>query len=104
MARPLSLDLRERAVAAVLAGESCRSVAARFSVSPSSVIRWAERQRRTGSAAAQAMGGVRRAALAGQREWLLARIGERPDLTLAVLAAELRERGVVRARAYVGQR
>lgn len=30
MARPLSTDLRESVVAAVLAGESCRSAAARF--------------------------------------------------------------------------
>lgn len=101
MARPLSLDLRERAVSAVLAGESCRSVAARFSVSPSSVIRWAERQRETGRVAARPMGGVRRAALAGQRAWLLARIREKPDLTLAVLAAELRARGVVVAISVV---
>ena len=32
MTRPLSLDLRERVVASVLAGESCRSVAERFGV------------------------------------------------------------------------
>src|SRR5690606_30169140 len=101
MARPLSLDLRQRAVSAVVAGERCRSVAARFAVSPSSVIRWAERQRETGSVAARPMGGVRRAALARQRDWLLARIREKPDLTLAVLAAELRERGVVVALSVV---
>lgn len=101
MARPLSLDLRERAVSAVLEGESCRSVAARFLISPSSVIRWAERQREAGSVAARPMGGVRRAALAGQRDWLLARIAEKSDLTLAVLAAELRERGVVVAISVV---
>ena len=101
MARALSLDLRERAVSAVLAGESCRSVAARYAVSPSSVIRWAERQRETGSVAARPMGGVRRAALAGQRDWLLARIRDKPDLTLAVLAAELRDRGVVVAISVV---
>jgi transposase len=32
MTRPLSNDLRERTVAVALAGESCRSVAARFGV------------------------------------------------------------------------
>ncbi len=101
MGRPLSRDLRERAVSAVSSGESCRAVAARFAVSPSSVIRWAARQRETGSVAARPMGGVRRAALAGQRDWLLARVGENPDLTLAMLAAELRERGVVVAVSVV---
>ena len=30
MARPYTLDLRERVVAAVAAGQSCRAVAARF--------------------------------------------------------------------------
>ena len=37
MTRPLSNDLRERVVAATLAGESCRAVAARFGVAVSSV-------------------------------------------------------------------
>ncbi len=101
MARALSLDLRQRAIVAVLAGESCRSVAARFAVSASSVIRWAERHRETGSVAPRPVGGVRRAALASQREWLLTRIAEKPDLTLAVLAAELRERGTVVAISVV---
>ena len=46
MVRPLSLDLRERVVAAVAKGESCRSVAARFEVSVSSVVKWSQRARR----------------------------------------------------------
>ena len=45
MTRPLSLDLRERVVASVLAGESCRSVAERFGVAVSSVVKWSQRQR-----------------------------------------------------------
>ena len=32
MTRPLSNDLRERVVAAIVGGESCRSVASRFGV------------------------------------------------------------------------
>lgn len=39
MTRPLSNDLRERVVAVVFAGESCRSVAARFGVAVSSVVK-----------------------------------------------------------------
>ncbi|MFV0293265.1 MAG: hypothetical protein ACK5II_08630 [Paracoccus sp. (in: a-proteobacteria)] len=31
-------------------GESCRSVAARFGVAPSSLVNWTNRVRRTGSA------------------------------------------------------
>ena len=40
------------------------------------------------------MGGHRRRVLAGERDWLLARLAEKPDLTLRALVAELVERGV----------
>jgi transposase len=40
------------------------------------------------------MGGYRPYALAGERVWLLQRIGEKPDLTLRAIQAELRRRGV----------
>lgn len=94
MARPYSLDLRERVVAAVTAGLSCRAVAAMFSIGAATVVRWAQRSRATGSPAALPMGGKRRFALAPQREWVLARVSEQPDLTLRALTAELAERGV----------
>jgi transposase len=45
MARAYSLDLRERVVAAVAAGESCRRVAANFRVSVASVVKWSQRKR-----------------------------------------------------------
>ena len=94
MARSYSLDLRERVVGAVAAGETCRSVAARFDVSVASVVKWSQRYRATGSAAALPRGGNRPYALAGEREWLLARIAETPDLTLRGLVAELLGRGI----------
>ena len=94
MAKPYSLDLRDRVVSAVAAGESCRGVAKRFSVSVSSVVKWAQRQRATGSAAAAPMGGRRPFALAGERDFVLQRLHEKPDITLRALAAELAERGV----------
>jgi transposase len=96
MARAYSLDLRERVVAAVAAGESCRKVAATFRVSVASVVKWSQRFRATGSAAARPMGGQRRPyALAGERDWLLSRLAEKPDVTLRALLAELAERGIV---------
>jgi len=94
MARPYSLDLRERVVARIEAGDSCRMVSALFGVSVASVVKWSQRKRETGSAAARPMGGARRKVLAGERAWLLARIAARPDLTLRGLLAELAERGV----------
>src|SRR5467141_2013957 len=70
MGRAYSLDLRERVVAAVAAGESCRSVAVTFKVSVASVVKWSQRFRATGSAAARKVGGRRPYALQGQGNWL----------------------------------
>ena len=95
MARPFSLDLRERVVAAVVAGESCRKVAATYKVSVASVVRWSQRFRASGSAAAKRMGGNRPRSLAGEQDWLLGRLAAVPDLTLRALVAELGARGVV---------
>jgi transposase len=95
MPRAYSLDLRERVVAAVSAGKSCRAVAAVFKVSVASVVKWSQRYRATGSAAAKPVGGRRGSSLAAQRDWLLARLEAVPDLTLRALVAELGERGVV---------
>jgi transposase len=82
MARAYSLDLRERVVAAVLRGLSCRAVAVRFDVSVASVVKWAQWARETGNPAARPMGGKRPYLLAGQRSRLLARLDEKLDLTL----------------------
>jgi transposase len=94
MVRPYSLDLRERVVSAVEDGLSCRSVAETFGVSVASVVKWSQRFRATGSPEAKPMGGRRPYALATERDWLLKRIAETPDITLRALAAELAERGV----------
>jgi transposase len=94
MARPYSLDLRERAVARVAAGESVRSVAAVLQVSVSSVVKWSQRFRRTGSAAAGPMHGHRPRLLLPYRDWLLSRMADGKDFTLRGLQAELAWRGV----------
>ena len=58
MARPLSIDLRERAVAAVLKGGLSRHRAAtQFGVAASTVINWVRRFQETGSVAPLKMGG-----------------------------------------------
>ncbi len=95
MPRPYSLDLRERVVAAAAAGETCRAVAARFQVSVSSVVKWCQRARATGSPAAKQMGGYRRSILEPEHDWLVARVAARPDQRLADLRQALsEERGV----------
>ena len=65
MARPYSMDLRERVAAAVeRGGMSCHAAAARFGVAVSTAVKWMQRHRRTGSVAPGRMGG------AGQRfQW-----------------------------------
>ena len=90
MVRAYSLDLRERAVMRVMAGESCRQVAKVFKISVASVVKWRQRFRATGSAAAKPMGRRRPRRLAAEREWILARFAAVPDLTLRGVAASCR--------------
>ena len=47
MARPYSLDLRERVVGSVAGGRTCRETAALFGVSVASVVKWSQRHRAT---------------------------------------------------------
>jgi len=95
MPKAYSLDLRERAVARVMAGESCRQVAQLFKVSVASVVKWCQRFRATGSAAAKPMGRQQPRLLLAEREWILGRLAAVPDLTLRAMVLELQERGVV---------
>ena len=95
MTRPYSNDLRERVVGAVNGGETCRTVAARFGVAVSSVVKWSKRQRETGSVAPAKMGGNRRRVLEPYRDFIVDRIGQTPHLTLHGLKDELAARGVV---------
>jgi transposase len=70
-------------------------VAATFGVSVASVVKWSQRFRATGSAAAKPMGGRRPWVLEGERDWLLKRIRDEPEITVRALAGELAGRGIV---------
>ena len=94
MTVPLSNDLRERVVAAVLAGETSRAVASRFGVAVSSVVKWSQRYRATGSVAPGKIGGHRKPVLDPHRDFIIERIGRTPHLTLHGLRKELAARGV----------
>jgi transposase len=94
MTRPYSNDLRARVAASVVGGRTCLATAALFGVSVASAAKWSRRLRVEGTAAAKPMGGARRAVLASERAWLLARIAAEPDLTLRAIKVELAERGV----------
>src|SRR5580704_5814347 len=94
MVRPLSMDLRERAVARIAAGESVRKVARALSVAPSSVVKWTQRLRATGSVAPGKIGGHVPPKIAGaHRAWLVARTAA-AAFTLRGLVAELAGRGL----------
>jgi transposase len=88
--RPLSMDLRERIVAAVELGEqSFRDLAELFAVNLSTIVRLLQRYRRTGSIQPKPHGGGTPPKLDTQTTpRLLALVREQPDATLA----ELRDR------------
>ena len=95
MARALSPDLRDRVVAFVREGASCRKAAKTFSVSVASVVRWSQLERVNGNTAARPHAARRKLVLLTERDWLLARVTAAPDLTVRALRAELAEkRGV----------
>ena len=106
MTKPLSMDIRDRAMARLDAGETVRRVAEALSVAPSSVVKWSQRRRATGSAAPGKIGGhVPRKSChwsaigpsdngdGEQADWLRARMAE-GGFTLRGLVAELAERGL----------
>lgn len=95
MAKPYSMDLRKRVVAAVdVEGLSCNQAAARFGIAVSTAIGWVRRFKETGSLAPGQMGGHKPKAIRGEHEaWLRERLG-RGGFTLRGLVAELAERGL----------
>jgi len=94
MTRPLSNDLRERVVSAVLGGASSRQAATRFDVAVSSVVKLMQRYRATGSVTPGKMGGHRKRVLMPHRDFIQERLKQTPHLTLHALKAELAARGV----------
>lgn len=75
---------------------SARAAGHVVGVSASTAVKWAQRRRATGSVAASKMGGGKPVLLEAERDWLVARIEQKKDLTLHELLAQLRdERGVV---------
>ena len=95
MGRALSRDLRERVVAAVEDGMSCRRAAERFGVSAASAIRWRQLALRHGTPAARSQGGDRRSArIEAHGVLILEALERQSDLTLDELRSLLAEQGV----------
>jgi transposase len=95
MSKALSVDLRERVVAAVASGASCRAAAARFGVSASSAIRWAAMAREGGSVTPGPVGGDRRSArIEAHAALILQLVDQTSDITLKEIRGELAKAGV----------
>ena len=93
MGKALSMDLREWAMARLAAGESVRKIASALDVAPSSVVKWSQRLRTTGSCAPAGTGGHPPRKIVDVHEaWLLERI--KTPFTLRGLVVELAELGL----------
>jgi transposase len=95
MSKSLSVDLRDRVVAAIDEGMSCRRAAARFGVSASSAIRWRSLKLKRGDVRPGPLGGDRRSGrIEGHSALILSLLEQKPDATLAELRAGLGARGI----------
>jgi len=100
MAKPYSLDLRERVIEAVEGGASRRETAERFSISASSAIKWMQRWRASGSVSAKPTGGSR-SPLDDHADMLLGLVAAQPDLTLDEIGEVLERQGILTSRTAV---
>ena len=89
MTRPLSLDLRQRVIGAISAGQSCRAAAARFGIAPSMAVKWHRLWRETGSVTPRAQGGDKRS---GRIEALGPAIFSMVEAAAHITLAEIVER------------
>lgn len=90
MGKPHPVELRQRVVDHVAEGNTHRSAAARFRVSVKFVNDMVKLKAATGGLAPKAQGnGGGHGKLAGLKDWVARRIGEKRDLTAATLAAEI---------------
>jgi transposase len=94
MGRALSVDLRERVIAAIEGGLSCRGAATRFGVSAASAIRWRQLTLRTGKVIPGRPGGDSRSGrIEAHHEFIRTLIEANPDLTLEEVRDALAARG-----------
>jgi transposase len=97
--RSYSCDMRERVIAAVEAGASRREAAEIFGVSVASAIKWVQRWRKEGSAAAKPRGGSS-SPLEKFADKILVVSAEQPDLTLDEMVVVLRKQSVSRSALF----
>jgi putative transposase len=95
MTRPYPMELRQRAVRFVKAGDNRHAVARRLGVSVSCVVKWLLRHEATGNVKPGQVGGHRPRKIVGvHREWVLSQIAAGGNVTLQGLADGLAARGL----------
>ena len=96
MAGAYSQDLRDRVIDAVeKEGLSRRAAARRFGVSDSAAVKWLQRYEDSGSRKPVGTGGHRPSKLKPHRDFIVAALKSKPDLTLEALGRQLLvQRGV----------
>uniref|UniRef100_UPI003F649C5F IS630 family transposase n=1 Tax=Rhizobium lupini TaxID=136996 RepID=UPI003F649C5F len=95
MAKPLSMDLRERVLGTLAGGVSGRHAAERFGVSAASVSRWRIRQREQGDAQPRAQGGDRKShRIDAHQTRIMALLKATPDITIEELRDSLSKEGL----------
>lgn len=94
MAAALSMDLRERVIAAIEAGASCRQAAERFGIGAASAIRWHARFRQEGEIGSKPMGGDRHShRVEAHAALILQSYRAQPQIFLREVRAVLQENG-----------
>ena len=95
MPSALSVDLRERVVAAVSDGASSHQAAQRFGVSAASARRWRGRLAREGHVDPKPQGGDQRSRrIEAHADLILSLYAQKPGIFLRELRAGLAERGI----------
>lgn len=95
MVKPHSMDLREHAMQRLATGETSYQVAAALNVAVSSVIKWAQKQRKSGSVEPGKMGGHKPFVIDGEHKtFVLNHVKSNPNTSLNDLADVLEQRGL----------
>ena len=96
MSKALSVDLRERVVAAVRTGATHREVAERFGVSAASVSRWQALEREQGDVRPKALGGDHKSGRIDVHEAaILEALGPQADRSIEEVRQVLGETGLI---------
>ena len=89
--KPYSQDLRERAIAALEAGQTQAEVAAQFQIHKSTLEKWWYRWRDTGSCAALPAASGPKRTLQAAEKLIREELKKQPDLTLEELCERVQE-------------